>query len=523
MIAAEQRMESPEAVLEAREVTKQYPGTLALDRVNFRLRRGEVHALIGENGAGKSTLVKILAGIEQPTGGTLVLDGAEIRLGSVRDADARGIGIIHQELNLCPNLTVAENILLARELIGGFGVVDRRREAERAGALLARLGQRIDPGARVGDLPLGQQQIVEVAKSLHRDVRVLMMDEPTSALSGAEIMALFRIIRELASKGVAIAYISHRLEELLEIADFVSVLRDGRMVAEAPVKEIDIRWIVERMTGRSSSAVEARAHKVGGSEALRVEGLSFSAEGGRSVVREVSFQVRADEVVGVYGLMGAGRTELLECLMGLHPGARGRVWLDSVDLSGRDTSQRIAAGLAMVPEDRQVSGLVPSLPVRANITLASLGEFVRGFWISNGRESEAASAMAAELGIRTPGIEREIGTLSGGNQQKVVIAKCLLTSPRVLLLDEPTRGVDVAAKREIYGIVERLAGHGIGIVFVSSELEEIRLVADRILVMSRGRIAAEFDAASASDDALASAASFDPDRLAGESDGNHTS
>lgn len=493
-------------VLEARHVSVQYPGTRALDDVSYRLRRGRVTALIGENGAGKSTLVKVLAGIVQPTEGSILLDGAPIRMRSVRDAAAYGIGIIHQELNLCPNLTVAENIFLAREL-RSHGLLDGKRQRERTRELLSWLETPIDPDARTGDLPLGQQQIVEIAKALARDVRVLMMDEPTSALSASEISVLFRIIRELKARGVAIVYISHRLEELLGIADTVSVLRDGRMAAEAAAPEVDTRWIVEQMTGRPVTALETEGRHGAGEELLRVERLSLTAENGRPVVRDVTFAVCAGEVVGLYGLMGAGRTELLECLMGLHPEARGSVFLNSKRLDRLATPLRIAAGLAMLPEDRQASGLVQSLSILANMTVSSLGRFAKGMWLSPRSEEAAAAAMASDLRIKTPGLRLGITSLSGGNQQKVVLAKCLLTQPRVLLLDEPTRGVDVGAKREIHATIRKLAASGMGVLLVSSELEEIRATADRVIVMSRGAVTAEFDRVSATGDALALAAS----------------
>jgi erythritol transport system ATP-binding protein len=326
---------------------------------------------------------------------------------------------------------------------------------------------------------------------------------------------LFRIIRDLTARGVAIVYVSHRLEELLGIAGYVSVLRDGRMVAEAAAADVDMRWIVERMTGRPAGPAESAGSAQCGPELLRVEALSLTADNGRPVLRDVSLSLRAGEVVGVYGLMGAGRTELLECLMGLHPDVAGSIFLDSRRLDRMDTSARISSGLAMVPEDRQVSGLVQSLSVVANMTVASLGRFARGPWLSPASEAAAAAGMAAGLRIKTPGLRHNIGSLSGGNQQKVVIAKCLLTGPRVLLLDEPTRGVDVGAKREIHAIVKRLAASGMGVVLVSSELEEVRAAAHRIVVLSRGAITAQFDAAEATDDALASAASAGPERTGG--------
>jgi len=407
-------------MLEARGVSMRYPGTLALDNVTFRLYQGRVSALIGENGAGKSTLVKILAGIARPTGGTLLLDDAEISLGSVRDADERGIGIIHQELNLCPNLSIAENIYLARELTGRGGVLNRRQQEDRAASLMARLEQSIHPRTLVGDLPLGQQQLVEIAKALARNVRVLMMDEPTSALSSTEIAVLFRIIRVLTARGVAVVYISHRLEELLGIASTVSVLRDGRMVAEAEAAEVDTRWIVEKMTGRPASALQPPHAASLGPELLRVENLSLNADNGRALLQDVSLRLRAGEVLGIYGLLGAGRTELLECIMGLHPQLLGSIFLDSKKLDRADTSARIANGLAMLPEDRQFSGLVQTLSVRANMTISSLARFSRGPWLSPSSEEKAANAMVASLTIKTASLESNIASLSGGNQQKVV-------------------------------------------------------------------------------------------------------
>ena len=500
-----------EAVLEARGVSMQYPGTLALDDVTFRIPRGAIAALIGENGAGKSTLVKILAGIAQPTCGSLFLDGAEVQFRSVRDADAHGIGIIHQELNLCPNLSVAENIFLGREISAG-GVLNKLEQERQASRLLERLEHPISPRTPVGELSLGQQQIVEIVKTLARDIRVLMMDEPTSALSASEIEVLFGVIRDLKSRGVAIVYISHRLEELLGVADTISILRDGRMVAEADAAGVDVRWIVEQMTGRPAGSAEAPQSAAAGERLMAVESVSLEAESGRTLLHDVSLDVRAGEVLGIYGLMGAGRTELLECIMGLHPEMTGSILLDSKRLDRMDTAHRIAAGLAMVPEDRQAGGLVQSLSVLANMTMSSLQRWSRGPWLSSDGERTAGSRMAADLRIKAPALDANIGSLSGGNQQKVVLAKCLLTEPRVLLLDEPTRGVDVGAKREIHAIVRRMAASGMAVVLISSELEEIRAVSDRILVMSRGRVSAEYHAGEASEDALALAASAAAER-----------
>lgn len=507
-------------VLEARGVSKQYPGTLALDGVTFKLHAGTVSALIGENGAGKSTLVKILAGVDQPTRGSLFLGGAPIRMHSVRDANAHGIGIIHQELNLCGNLSVAENIFLGRELTLGWGLLNRKQQLEKTRQLLAQLEQPIDAAANVEELPLGQQQIVEIAKALASDVRVLMMDEPTSALSASEISILFKIIRDLRARGVAIVYISHRLDELLEISDTVSVLRDGRMVAQSAAADANPRWIVEQMTGRSETLSDSHAASVEGPELLRVESLSLRNDTGRLVLDDVSLQLRAGEVLGIYGLMGAGRTELLECLMGLRREAQGRTWLRGKPIDSLKTTTRISAGLAMVPEDRQTAGLVQCFSIRQNMTLSSLGRIAPLAWLSPSKERSEASRRISELRIRTSGMDNNIGSLSGGNQQKVVVAKCLMTSPKVLLLDEPTRGVDVAAKREIYGIVQRLAASGMGIIFVSSELDEIRGVANRILVFAKGRLAGEFAADNVTGSELAAAASSNPSSLSGTLRGN---
>ncbi len=350
-----------DAILRAERISKTYPGTLALDHVDFQVRRGQVNVLIGENGAGKSTLAKILAGVEQPTQGRLALEGEAIRLRSPRDADRCGIGMIYQELSLFPNLSVAENIFIAREVTAGRLMVDHKAQERRARALLERLEQPIDPRTLAGELPLGQQQLVEIARALARDVRILIMDEPTSALSAAEINVLFGIIRELKSRGVSIVYISHRLEELLEIGDQIAVLRDGRLIAEAPAEAASLGWLVEKMTGRSTTAVTPRQRSQAAVELLKADSLSLRRADGRLALDGVSFTVHAGEILGIYGLMGAGRTELFESLIGVQPRARGAILLEGRRLEARSTAERIAAGLVLVPEDRQRAGLVPTL------------------------------------------------------------------------------------------------------------------------------------------------------------------
>jgi erythritol transport system ATP-binding protein len=420
-------------MLAARAVSMQYPGTLALDCVDYDVQPGRVNVLIGENGAGKSTLMRILAGEEQPTSGSV----------------ERGVPVamIHQELSLLPNLSVADNIFLGREKTRR-GVIEREAQEDETRRVMSRLGLDVDPGKLVGDLPLGQQQLVEIGKALAREARVLIMDEPTSALSAAETGTLFRVIREAKATGVGIVYISHRLRELLEIGDRVTVLRDGRVVAESEAGAVDTRWLVEKMTG---GALQESAWRGPG------------------------------EVVGIYGLMGSGRTELFEKRLKEEGGVR--------------------AGIAMLPEDRAAAGIIAELSVLENITLASM----RGLYLSPEQERRRASEIATELGIRHAGLHRPITSLSGGNQQKAVLARFLLAQPKVLLLDEPTRGVDVGARAEIYSIIRRLSAQGMTIVFASSELQEVLALADRIQVMARGRITAEFDARTATEHDLVEA------------------
>ena len=497
-------------VLEAVGVEKIYPGTVALKGVDVRLQSGHVHALIGENGAGKSTLVKILAGIEQPTSGRLRLDGADIQLRSARDAADRGISIIHQELQLFPNLSVTDNLFLGRERVTSWGTVDRHAQAESARDALRRLGQVLDPEALVETLPVGQQQLVEIARALIDNARILLMDEPTSALSAAETHVLFQIVRDLASRGVAIVYISHRLQELLEVADSVTVLRDGVIVGEAATTDVSLSWIVERMTGRSTGPAHVQSARQNGDDVLSVRGVSLDPGAGGVPVQNISFDVHAGEILGVYGLLGAGRTELFEVLLGLHGNATGEIWLSGRRIDSMDTADRVDAGIAMVPEDRQRAGLIQSLSVQDNLTLSSLGSLSSAGYVSPARERAAAERLAMELTVKAPSLSAPVTSLSGGNQQKVVIGRALMGRPRVLLLDEPTRGVDVGAKAEILQRMNRLADDGVAVVFASSELDEVMTAATRVIVMFRGRITGEYDAKDASQDALAAAASAVP-------------
>jgi erythritol transport system ATP-binding protein len=509
----------PDVVLRATGVAKVYGGTHALRGVDFEVRRGQVTALIGENGAGKSTLMKILAGVERPTTGTIELDGQPVAFTSPADAVAHGVAIIHQELNLCPNLSISDNIFIGRERVKG-AFVDYGRQREAARALLEHLEEPLNPRTLVGELRLGQQQLVEIARALSEDTRVLIMDEPTSALSAAEVHVLFRVIRELTARGVSIIYISHHLDECLEIADTAVVLRDGNIVARAPMAEVDLKWIVAQMVGRDESALFAPMAHDPGRPLLEIEGLIVSDpdQPERLAVRGVDLTVHAGEVVGVYGLMGAGRTELLEALAGRNPVLGGRVTLDGRDLTHASVGARIEAGLVLVPEDRQRDGLVQALSVGRNMNLSAVNRFVRGAFVRSREERAAIDAVAAQVRVKTAGQDAPIGSLSGGNQQKVVIGRALMTKPQLLVLDEPTRGIDVGAKADIFALMAEEARKGIGVLFATSEVGEVLHACDRIIVMARGRIAAELDPRTADREQLMAASDVTiPDDAAGGS------
>jgi erythritol transport system ATP-binding protein len=503
--------EIPEnVILRAEKISKLYPGTVALNKVDFNVYRGKVNVLVGENGAGKSTLMKVLSGVEQPTSGHLFLEGKEVSFKSVRDAGHSGIGIIFQELNLFPNLNIAENIFIAREHVDNHVSINHKTQLEQARELLERLEHPVDPKTLVGDLRIGQQQIVEIAKALSQDVNILIMDEPTSALSSEEVEVLFRIIHELKSQGVAIIYISHRLEELITIGDYITVLRDGNLQQEKPMGDIDVPWIIEQMVGEASIESVQTAKHSAGDELLSVENLSLPRQGGGFTVDHLSFSLRAGEIVGIYGLMGAGRSELFECLMGLHPESSGTIRISQQEVPSRSTiDKRIRMGLALVPEDRKRDGLVQMMSVEDNMTLACLWKFVKGFvHIVKAKQNRDVNRMIEDMSVKVASPEMEVNTLSGGNQQKVVIGKGLLTTPKILLMDEPTRGIDVGAKAEVFQIMGELAAQGIGVLFVTSELKEILAISDRVIVMSKGRITGEFDRTGATEEALVSASAI---------------
>jgi erythritol transport system ATP-binding protein len=487
--------DTPVLAMRARQIRKVYQGTTALKGVDFDVVYGKVNVLIGENGAGKSTLMKILAGIEQPTSGEMFAGQEALTLDNPRQAMARGIGIVHQELNLCPNLSVAENMFVGKELRARFGRVLHAEQRRQARATLQRMGQDIDVDALVQDLSIGKRQIVEIAKVLVSDVRVLILDEPTSSLSEAEVGILFSLIADLKRQGVSIIYISHRLDELIEIGDHFTVLRDGHLVGTGGRDSVTVDWLVERMIG-SQMTTELRAgtdpaiHEQA-PEVLRVTDLEVAGDLGTLLLNKVSFSVKRGEIVAFYGLMGAGRTELFETLIGLRQAIGGKIEINGKALPLRqDIADRIAAGIALVPEDRQKLGLLTSATVRDNLLLANLPRYSRADGLARQPMSEDVARMIRELHIKTEHAGIAISSLSGGNQQKVVVGKNLLTEPDVLLLDEPTRGIDIKARRELFEVLDRLASNGLTILYASSDLTEVIGGADRALVMCQGRITA---------------------------------
>jgi len=482
-----------EVVLSAHDVAKAYGRINALKGVNFEIRRGQVTTLFGENGAGKSTLMKVLSGVIQPTSGTIILDGEPVSFNSSSEARDRGISIIHQELSLAPNMNVRDNIFMGREIRGSTGV-NFAEEERLTRELLTELEEDIDPLTPVEELRLGQQQVVEIARALSVNSRILIMDEPTSALSASEVEVLFKVIRDLTARGVAIVYISHHLEEALQITDHAVVLRDGAMTAYAPRAEIDLEWIVRNMVGENFDLGSPPTGYEWGDVALSVENLTVQdpTGGDFALVDNMSLKVRAGEIVCIYGLMGAGRTELLETVAGRLKASAGNILLKGQDMAGLTIAQRIDRGLVLVPEDRQRDGLVQTLTVGRNLSLASIGEMTKGLFTSTKREKNIVDQSIKNVHIKTDGGDAAIGSLSGGNQQKVVIGKMLATEPKVILLDEPSRGIDIGAKAEVFKLLAEKAKDGLAVVYTTSEVGECLSIAHRIIVMHRGRISAEF-------------------------------
>ena len=485
------RNEVVSPLLEMRGITKRFPGVTALDGVDFELEKGEVHVILGENGAGKSTLIKMLSGAYHPDEGEILLDGQRVDISSAAVAQSKGISTIYQEFNLVPQLTVAENIFLGRQP-RRFGIVDRRKMRDEAHELLERIKVRVDPDAPVSTLGVAQRQMVEIAKALSLDARILIMDEPTASLSGQEVDRLFEIVRGLKEEEVGVIFISHHLEEVTEIGDRVTVLRDGKMVGQVPATT-DHQELVRMMVGRSIEDQFPRRRPEVGEVLLEVTELL--REG---VLEDISFQVRAGEVVGIAGIVGAGRTELARAIFGADPLDSGEVWVEGRRMERFDPREAKHRGIGFITEDRQGQGIVPPLSVAENLALASLGRYTSAGFVNRKEQRSRAQKMIEELQIRTPSPEQEIRYLSGGNQQKVVIGKWLLADSKVLIMDEPTRGIDVGAKVEIYELMNELTEEGAGILMISSDLPEVLGMSDRILVMAGGRITGELSREEAS-------------------------
>jgi ribose transport system ATP-binding protein len=477
------------------QITKRFPGVTALDGVTFDVRAGEFHSIVGENGAGKSTLMKILSGVIIDYEGTLRITGQAMHFASTRKAEAAGISIIHQELNLVEDLSAAANVFLGREKRTALGLLDDRAMQRASAALFAELECQIRPEDPVRKLRVGDQQLVEIAKALSQDASILIMDEPTSALTEAEVERLFRIIDRLLARGVTILYISHKLDEIFRRSDRITVLRDGRLVKTLDRSATNPREITHFMVGREIENLSLSENRTPGGVILEVADLSLSWTGHARAwrLRDINFTLRRGEVLGVAGLMGAGRTELLECLFGTSPEKpTGRIVLEGRDVFFASPADAKRAGIALVTEDRKRLGLFPQMNVRENITICSLQDSATAGVVASRTERRAASDSIGLLGIKTPGGEAAITGLSGGNQQKAIIARWLRTRPKVLLLDDPTRGVDVGGKAELYRVIDRLCRDGLGILVTSSELPELIALCDRILVLCEGRLTGSF-------------------------------
>jgi len=495
-----------DVIIETRNVSRIYPGVTALDQVNYRVYRNQVNVLIGENGAGKSTMMKMLAGVETPSSGEILLDGEVVSLNSTHQAEKHGISIIFQELNLFPNMNVMDNIFIANEFFQR-GVINEKYQYALAKSLLERLELDVDPYAPLGELGIGHQQLVEIARALSKDTRVLIMDEPTSALSQSEVKVLFNVIEQLKRRGVTIIYISHRLEELMEIGDHITIFRDGRFISEREVRDASVPWIIEQMVGDKKKHFDYQPASQG-ETVLSVNGLTALHQNGGYKLNDVSFSLRKGEVIGIYGLLGAGRTELFKGLIGMMHCQSGSVSLNGEVLDKSSFQQRLKKGIALVPEDRQTEGVVQLMSITANMTLSDLS--LRGFrralrLLNPQKEQRRVDEMIGHLAIKVSDPELPITSLSGGNQQKVVLGKALMTGPQVVLLDEPTRGIDVGAKTDVYHLIGNLAQQGLAVMFSSSELDEVMALADRILVMADGRITADLPRSAATREALISA------------------
>ena len=469
--------------IEMRGIDKSFGGNAVLKGAGFLLDDGEVHALMGENGAGKSTLMKILTGVYTKDAGQVIVDGKEVCYNNPQEAEKAGIVFIHQELNVLFDLTVEENMFLGKEIKKAFGICDRKAMRKRVQEILDMLGVDIDPAQRMDELSIGQQQMIEIAKALMVDAKVIIMDEPTAALTQSETEVLFKVVNSLRKKGVSIVYISHRMEEIFELCDRITILRDGTYIDTKRIADIDMNDIVKMMIGREiGERYPVRNSKIG-DVAFEVKNLNCPG-----AFENVSFEVRAGEVLGVSGLMGAGRTEIMQAIFGNMPNVTGQLLLDGKEIKNKNPQQAIQNGIGFITEDRKVEGLMLEESIMKNISLANLGRISNGGVINKKKEQELVNKGIEELRIRCFGPQHECNNLSGGNQQKVIFAKWIYTNPKVLILDEPTRGVDIGAKKEIYNIINELAAKGVAIIMVSSELPEVLGMSDRVMVVREGEV-----------------------------------
>ena len=489
-----------EYLLEMKNICKSFPGVKALQNVDFQLKSGEIHALLGENGAGKSTLIKVLGGIYHPEEGKIFIDGKEVAITSVNSARDNGISIIHQELVLVPHMTVAENIFLGREPMGKFGV-NRVQMSHDAQRMLDTFDLGIDADSQIADLSIAQQQLVEIVKAISFNCRILVMDEPTSSISDREVAHLFEIMRDLAKKGVGIIYISHKMSELDEVCDRVTVLRDGTYVGTRVVADTPRDALIAMMVGRELNQYYTRDHVKSTDVVLKCVDIDDGKKRHKRV-DHVSFEVRKGEIVGFAGLVGAGRSETMQCLFGLTPGSTGEVYIEGQKVHIRNAVDAMRHGISLVPEDRKLEGLYHVQSVRFNSTIEVLHEFIAHLHVNETREAQITQEFIDKMRTKTPSQDQTVGNLSGGNQQKVMIGRWLATNPKLLILDEPTRGVDVGAKAEIYEIMNELTKQGVSIIMISSELPEIINMADRVYVMYEGRVTGCIDYENLSQEAI---------------------
>ena len=469
--------------VEMKGINKAFGTNQVLKNAGFFLKDGEIHALMGENGAGKSTLMKILTGVYTKDAGTVLVDGQEVTYKSPQEAEKAGIVFIYQEMNSLFDLTVEENLFMGKEITKGFGICDKKAMRAKAREVMEKMGVNIDVGATMSDLSVGQQQMVEICKALMADAKVLIMDEPTAALTESETKVLFEVVNSLRDKGVSIVYISHRMEEIFELCDRITVLRDGEYVDTRYIKDINMDDIVQMMIGREIGERYPKRDCKIGEEVLRVEGLSHE-----KYFKDVSFNVRAGEVLGVAGLMGAGRTEIMQTIFGNYPLSGGKLFIEGKEVHIKNPREAIAAGIGFITEDRKTEGLLLEKSISENIEICNLGKVSKSGVLNAKKRSDLVKRGIEEFRIRCFGPDHECNNLSGGNQQKVVLAKWIYTDPKILILDEPTRGVDIGAKKEIYSVINDLAAKGVAVIMVSSELPEVLGMSDRIMVVHEGKV-----------------------------------